>query len=276
MNKDIRSVVSQISLIKRYLNKMEQSLRNIDQHRGNITGKVHETLDALESIQMVQRTFLLIVDSLREFIRSTLAIPKSPCVLLGFWWIDGAELDVLDDSHKKPTKTDRMIVIPKNKTGAEGLKIIISEMKKSGTNTLKRSQLLTLKEDILIGSSAVGGEIANMIADRREGQDVIDTLRFYDFVCILPPNDSQDESGKDRGDIAKTYDLCKNCGVIPVINDKTEENEVETGSIAGNIRRLYKELDFLDEKVVEELLFLNPIEVMKMIRTIEKDFDMDG
>lgn len=264
MNNDIKSVISQISLIKRYLDEMEQSLRNIDQHRGDATGKVHETLDALGNVQLVQSTFLLIVESLREFIRSTLSIPKRPCVLLGFWWMDGAELDVLDDSYKMPTKTDRMIVIPKNKTGAEGLKIIISEMEKSGTNIIKRSQLLPLKEEILIGSSAVGGEITNMIAARRDDQDVIDSLRFYDFVCILPPNDSQDESGKDGDDIAKTYDLCKNCGVIPVINDKTEENEVETGSIAGNIRRLYKELDFLDEKVVEELLFLNPISIMIM------------
>ncbi len=273
MNNDIKSVISQISLIKRYLDEMEQSLRNIDLHRGDANGKVHETLDALENVQLVQSTFLLIVESLREFIRSTLAIPKSPCVLLGFWWMDGAELYVLDDSHKKSTKIDRMIVIPKNKTGAEGLKII-SEMEKRRTNTIKRSRLLTLKEDILIGSSAVGGEIANMIADHREDQDVIDTLRFYDFVCILPPNDNQ-ESAEDRDDIAKTYDLCKSCGVIPVINDKTEENEGETGSIAGNVRRLYKELDFLGKKVVEELLFLNPINVMRMIQVIEKDFEED-
>ena len=266
MNRDIAAALANLEQIKKYSIDAEECLNKIDQHKGRTTEKVHSALDALDKVKMIHESLLMMACDIRVYLHSELIKPKKPQVLLGFWRFDATEINVLNDTCKGSVKyMDKMVIIPKNKKGLTALEKAVKAAKDDLSEHISRSMIKSMKENLLIGSSSIAGEIMKLIRKKKDDVEIMSALTYYDFVCISPWSDENEASGEEELEVLRIIELCKKQNVLVIANNREKPYEMQ-GNIAFEVKKLYEHYEFLPKKTVEELLFTNPINIMQMLR----------
>ena len=116
MNANIKAALGNLNVIRRYIDEAEDCLFKARIQSKNDADNTNAAIEALSKIRQIHEDLLIMASNIRIYLQSELTKPKTPRVLLGFWWFEGMEINVLNDSPKSTSHIiDKMVIIPKNK-----------------------------------------------------------------------------------------------------------------------------------------------------------------
>ena len=256
LESDVKAVFSSILNGYYFLDDIDETYNQI---RSALV-RLHSIRDRARKLQDIfEKTQTYILDNFINdmFKEKTGSDINGSRVRLGVWWFCGTYITVVDDSYKTIKKTDKMLLIPRNRGGMDNLDDILGH-KRGHNKVIRRSELERIKKDLIIGSAPQGGEIGRMVLENKNPSDIINALGYYDFVCIAPARKRYVVSKKiSQKHGRRVYDICKTQDIPAVFCETGRQCDSITDRIVASSNDWGE--DF------EDLYFKNPQKIMWMI-----------